>query len=245
VLDVAVQVGGGAGVAAEMPQQRVLEQAIHDRVGEARGDRGRRLAQLGVPADDAPDHPLEALVDVQDVGAERLVEKALVPQVVPEPVHRRVLAQRARHRGAEPAAELGRRGGRGHDRVIPGDALGLVLPHAVGDQVELVGEVVVQHAVREVGVLRDVAQARARVPLFGQGLQRRRGELRPPLGELVHLAARDPVPVPLRYFGQSRTVPVKSPEAIVVWPWSQVSSLDECPKFSVQVSNNVLTTVKN
>ena len=93
------------------------------------------------------------------------------------------------------------RTGRGDDAVVAGDAFRLVLPHAVGDQLELVAEVVVQNPVGELGVLRDVAQAGARVALLGQRLQGRRGELRPPLGELVDLPARDPVRVPLRYLG--------------------------------------------
>src|SRR6185437_7575022 len=70
----------------------------------------------------------------------------------------------------------------------------------------LVGEVVVQHAVGELGVLRDVAQAGVRVPLLGQGQQRGVGELVAPLGELVYLTAGDPLASQLSYlshFGSS------------------------------------------
>ncbi len=44
-----------------------------------------------------------------------------------------------------------------------------------------------------------------RVPLLGQGLQRRGGKLVAPLGELVHLAAGDPLAFPLFYFSQCST----------------------------------------
>ena len=63
------------------------------------------------------------------------------------------------------------------------------------DQVDLVGEVVVQDAVRVLGVLRDLAQAGAGVAQLGQGLQGGRGELVAALGELVDLASRDAVTV--------------------------------------------------
>src|SRR5262252_4273127 len=68
----------GRGLAAvEMPDQCLPEQPVEDRVGDARGHRRGRTRELRVPADDAPDHALEALVDLPDVPAERVVEQAL------------------------------------------------------------------------------------------------------------------------------------------------------------------------
>ena len=90
-------------------------------------------------------------------------------------MQRRFLDQCGRHSRPEPPFQLVRGTGQGDDAVVPGDALGLVLPDAVRDQLDLVAEVVVQDAVGEVGVLRDVAQAGAGVAQLGQGLQRRRG----------------------------------------------------------------------
>jgi hypothetical protein len=57
----------------------------------------------------------------------------------------------------------------------------------VHDQVLLVAEVVVQHAVRERGVLRDLTQAGTGVAELGQRLERGVGQQGPPLGELVDL----------------------------------------------------------
>jgi hypothetical protein len=75
----------------------LLEEAVEGRVGDGWGDGGSGVRQFGVSGDDAPDHFLAALVDFQDVGAEGLLEEALVAQVVPESVHGRLGAQRAGH----------------------------------------------------------------------------------------------------------------------------------------------------
>jgi tRNA (cmo5U34)-methyltransferase len=195
VDDVNAQGLGGVLAAGQVMQQRGGEQAVQDRVGGGRGERDLGPGQRGVRADDPPDHLLAVLVDLQHVGAEGLLEQALVAQVVPEPVHGRVGAQRLGHGRAELGLELGGRGRGGHDLVVPGHARGLVLAHAVRDQVFLVGEVVVQDPVREVGVLGDLPQAGPGVAELGQCLQRGVGQLRPPLGELVHLPPGDPVAV--------------------------------------------------
>ena len=50
-----------------------------------------------------------------------------------------------------------------------------------------------QHAMRELGVLRDLAQAGAGVAELGERLQSRLGELGPALGELVDPPAWNPV----------------------------------------------------
>jgi hypothetical protein len=187
-----------------MVQQRLLEQAVEDGVRRTRGQRQGNAGELGVAGQDTPDHLLAALVDFQHVGAEGLLEQALVAQVVPEPVHRRVGPQRLRHRLAELPLEFPGRPRGGDDLVVAGDAGGLVLAHAVRDQVLLVAEVVVQHAVREGGLLRDLAQAGPGVAEFRERLESGVGQLGPPFGELVDLAARDPLPVRL-----SHTSPVR------------------------------------
>ena len=197
-LDLVPQLPVGAGPPGEPPQQRLLEHAVHHRVRQPGRHRGLDPGQRRVPAHDPPDHALQAVVDRQDVLPERLLEHPLVPQVVPEPVQRRVLAQRLGHRRGERGPQLPGRP-RGHDGVVvPLHALFLVLPHAVGDEVDLVAEVVVQDAVAELRVLRDLAQTRTRVSEFGQGPQGRAGQLRPALGELVHRAARRAVPGSVR-----------------------------------------------
>jgi hypothetical protein len=81
----------------------------------------------------------------------------------------------------------------------------------------------VQHAVRELRVLGDVAQAGVRVSPLGQRLQRGSGELVAALGELVHLPARDHLPVPNCH---DSTV------------------LDDRPNSARRSSSNLLTTVK-
>ena len=76
-------------------------------------------------------------------------------------------------------------------------------------------------------MLRDVAQAGVHVPELGQGLQRRRGELIAPLGELVNPAARDPLAFALFYFSQCSTSVNDEPARFMLAslsvgvPWSQ------------------------
>nr|KOY49387.1 hypothetical protein ISGA_10255 [Gordonia sp. NB41Y] len=62
-------------------------------------------------------------------------------------------------------------GGGIHHVVVAGHTDRLVLADRMGDQVELVGEVVVQHAVGVLGVLGDLPQAGARISEFGEGVQ--------------------------------------------------------------------------
>ena len=78
-----------------------------------------------------------------------LLEHALGAQVVPEAVHRRLVADRLRELGGERVEEPLGGGGVGDDPVVAGDAAGLVVAHAVDDQLELVLEVVVDDAVAE------------------------------------------------------------------------------------------------
>jgi hypothetical protein len=65
-------------------------------------------------------------------------------------------------------------------------------------------------------VLRDVAQAGVHEPELGQGLQRRGGELVAPLGELVNLAARDPLAFPLFHFSQCSTSVNDDPASVML-----------------------------
>src|SRR5580704_1569085 len=156
-LQVLFEFRGGVGAARKVVDERVLEQPVEHRVGHGRGHGEWRPREVGELGDDAPDHPLKNLVDFVHVSAECLVEHALVPQVVPEAVQRRLLAQRGSHGRTEPESEFGCGACGGHDAVVAGHAFGFVLPHAVSDQLELVAEVVMQDTVGELGILRDVA----------------------------------------------------------------------------------------
>src|SRR6201999_4596433 len=97
-------------------------------------------------------------------------------QVVPESVQGGVLGEGGREPVAAGGGQALGAGGAGDDAVVAGHAGGLEPAHAVGDQLGLVGEVVVQNSVGERGVLGDGAQAGPRVAEFGQGQQRRVGE---------------------------------------------------------------------
>ena len=104
--------------------------------------------ELGIAADDRQIISLEGLVDLAHVVAERGFEQRLGAQVVPEPVHWRsstrvaasASANRSRARRRSPSRD---------DLVVALHAARLVAAHAVGDQLDLVAEVVVQHPVRE------------------------------------------------------------------------------------------------
>src|ERR1700692_5082348 len=61
---------------------------------------------------------------------------------------------------------------RRRDLVVPRDAVRLVVTNTTADQVDLVAEVIVQHAVREFGFLRDLTQAGPRIAELSQGFQR-------------------------------------------------------------------------
>src|SRR3954447_12045141 len=58
------------------------------------------------------------------------------------------------------------------DLVVSRDALRLVVTNTTADQVDLVAEVIMQHAVRKLGFLRDLAQAGPRIAELSQGFQR-------------------------------------------------------------------------
>ena len=106
-------------------------------------------------------------------------------QVVPEAVHRGFFDHGLGEQCAETGFQFLRCLRGGDDAVVAGDAACLVVAHAVGDEIDLVAEVVVQDAVGELRILGDFAQARACVAQFGQGLQCGLGELITSLGEFV------------------------------------------------------------
>src|SRR6202022_4751806 len=84
------------------------------------------------------------------------------------------------------------------DLVVPRDALRLVVTNATADQVDLVAKVIVQHAVGELGFLRDLAQAGPRIAELGQGFQRSLGKFDPSSAELVDTCALDSIRGPAR-----------------------------------------------
>jgi hypothetical protein len=156
---------------------------------------GGLARKLGEAAHDAPDHVFQALVDLHHVGAKGLLEQRLRTQVVPEAVHVAFVAQRVAQALQEAFHQLVVGGGAFHRVVVARDAARLVLLDAADDQVDLVAEVVVQHAVRELGVLRDLAQAGARVAERGQRGERGLAELGAALRELVDACLGHPFSV--------------------------------------------------
>src|SRR6202051_2812113 len=78
---------------------------------------------------------------------------------------------------------------RRRDLVVPRDALRLVVTNTTADQVDFVAEVVVQHAVRKFGFLRDLAQAGPRIAKLSQGFQRSLAKFDPRSAELVDTRA--------------------------------------------------------
>jgi len=181
-----LHLGDGFGVAGQVLEQALLEQPVEQRIDHRRRHCLRLSGELGKPADDAPDHVFQALVDLGHVVAERRFEKRLGANVVPQTMHMRFFAhgvaealQKALHQ-----LVVGRRSRR--DLIVARHASRLVLPHAAQDQVDLVVEVVVQHPVGEFRVLGDLAQTGAGVAQLRERLQRRLGELGSALGEFVH-----------------------------------------------------------
>src|SRR5882757_4854063 len=91
------------------------------------------------------------------------------------------------------AALRGRR-----DLVVPRDALRLVVTNTTADQVDLVAEVIVQHAVRKFGFLRDLAQAGPRITELGEGFQRSLRKFDSSCTELVDTRTLDSIRGPIR-----------------------------------------------
>jgi hypothetical protein len=70
--------------------------------------------------------------------------------------------------------------------------------NTTADQVDLVAEVIVQHAVRKLGFLRDLAQAGPRIAELSQGFQRSLGKFDSSCTEFVDTRALDSIRGPIR-----------------------------------------------
>ena len=111
------------------------------------------------------------LGDLCDVVAESYLEQGLRAQVVPEPMHERGVGQRCGQAIPAGFGELVGRGRLGDQALVTLHAGRLVAPDAVGDQLDLVREVIVQEPVGEVRLLGDRAQAGAGITKVSQSQQ--------------------------------------------------------------------------
>src|SRR5437868_9411613 len=82
---------------------------------------------------------------------------------------------------------------RRRDLVVPRDALRLVVTNTTADQVDLAVEVIVQHAVRKLGFLRDLAQAGPRIAELSQGFQRSLGKFNSSCTEFIDTRSLDSI----------------------------------------------------
>src|SRR5437762_4597886 len=87
---------------------------------------------------------------------------------------------------------------RRRDLVVPRDALRLVVTNTTADQVDLVAEVIVQHAVRKLGFLRDLAQAGPRIAELSECFQRSLGKFDSSCTEFVDTRTLDSIRGPTR-----------------------------------------------
>src|ERR1700688_277551 len=85
------------------------------------------------------------------------------------------------------------RAGLGDYAVIAGDATGFIQPDAAGNEIYLVREIIMQHAMGEFGVLGNLAKAWTGVAMFRQGQYRGLGKLGPAFSDFVDPLARDPI----------------------------------------------------
>ena len=140
---------------------------------------------------DAMRHTISSrlLVDLRDVVAKGLFKQRLRTQVVPEAMHPSLVANRFAELFQKALHQLVAALRRRRDLVVARDALRLVVTNTAADQVDLVAEIVVQHAVRKLGLLRDLAQAGPRIAEFGQGLERRLGKFNSSRAEFVDTRA--------------------------------------------------------
>src|ERR1700721_1888070 len=87
---------------------------------------------------------------------------------------------------------------RRRDLVVPRDALRLVVTNTTADQVDLVAEIIVQHAVRKFGFLRDLTQAGPRIAELSQGFQRSLRKFDSACTEFVNTPTLDSIRGPAR-----------------------------------------------
>src|SRR5204863_243187 len=79
------------------------------------------------------------------------------------------------------------------DLVVPRDALRLVVTNATADQVDLVGKIIVQHTVRKLRLLCDLAQAGPRIAELSQGFQRSLGKFDSSCTEFIDTRSLDSI----------------------------------------------------
>src|SRR5580692_10004258 len=153
------QVRDRLAIAREMPQQASLEESIKQRIEGAPGDDRLSATKQGKAGRDAPNHIFQALVDLGDVAAKGVFKQRLRAKVVPEAMHPGLVANRLAELFQKTLHQFVAALCRRRDLVVPRDALRLVVTNTTTDQVDLVAEVIVQHAVRKFGFLRNLAQA--------------------------------------------------------------------------------------
>src|SRR5471032_2080719 len=104
-----------------------------------------------------------------------------------------------------------------HNLIVARDATRLVVTDTAQNEIDLVVEIIVQHAMREDRVLGDLTQTGSGVTEFGKRLQRGLGKFRPPLSELVHGWSVCPVKFLVCYRGHllhHRTVETRCRDSI-------------------------------
>src|SRR6478736_1451878 len=166
------QVRDRLAITREMPQQASLEESIKQRIEGAPGDNRLSTTKRGKAGRDAPHHIFQALVDLGDVVAKGLFKQRLRAEVVPQAMHPSLVANRLAEFFQKTLHQLVAGLRRRRDLVVARNALRLVVTDTTADQVDLVAEVIVQHAVGKLGFLRDLAQAGPRIAELSQGFQR-------------------------------------------------------------------------
>src|SRR5438552_12185262 len=192
------QVRDRLAIAREMPQQASLEESIKQRIEGAPGDDRLSATKRGKAGPAAPHHIFQALVDLGDVVAKGLFKQRLRAKVVPEAMHPSLVANRLAELFQKTLHQFVAALRRRRDLVVPRDALRLVVTNTTADQVDLIAEIIVQHAVRKLGFLRDLAQAGPRIAELGQGFQRSLGKFDSSCTELVDTSTLDSIRGPTR-----------------------------------------------
>src|SRR4029077_2553499 len=159
-----------------MPQQASLEETVKQGIEGGGGDDRLSATKRGKAGRNAPHHIFQALVDLGDVVSKGLFKQRLRAKVVPEAVHPGLVANRLTELFQKTLHQFVAALRRRRDLVVPRHALRLVVANTAADQVDLVAEVIVQHAVCKLGFLRDLTQAGPRIAELSQGFQRSLGK---------------------------------------------------------------------
>src|ERR1700691_5119905 len=110
-----------------MLQEALLEQTVENRI-EHRWRHLLRLAgQFRKAAHDPPDHIFKALVDLQDIGAERFFEQGLRAEIVPETVQMSFIAHGLAKDLQESRGQFLVSAGACNDLIVARDATRLVM----------------------------------------------------------------------------------------------------------------------